>query len=111
MQKEGGLRVGEKDVQLLEQTVKHNAEDIRELKKRVNYIERDISEVKADHQLTKQNMAHILETLSELKTSFRTLDNKLEKDKEEQLRAYRSATWKVAIAVISAVLLIQLGLN
>src|SRR5690625_4835992 len=98
-------------MQLIEQNVKNNVEDIRELKKKVGYVERDVHELKADHQLTKQSLSHVLDTLSELKTSFQTLDDKLDKDKEEQLKSYKKATWQVAIAIVVAVFLIQLGLK
>lgn len=103
--------MSDKDVRLLEQNVKHNMEDIRELKKRVGSVEESVSDLKTNQQITNQSVSHVMEMLSELKVSFQTLDDKMDKDREEQLKAYKKATWQVAIAIIVAIFLIQLGLN
>ena len=67
--------MGEKDVQLLEQNVKHNMDDIRELKKRVSKVEENVSDLKTNQQIANQSITHVMNTLSELKASFQTLDD------------------------------------
>ncbi|MBT2600932.1 MULTISPECIES: hypothetical protein [unclassified Oceanobacillus] len=96
--------MGERNVELIEQNVKTNNEDIRDLKKRMYKVENEVRDVKNDHNLTKQSVTHVLQTLSELKDSFKNLDEKLDKDKEEQLKAYKDAVWKVGITVVGAVI-------
>ncbi|RDW18049.1 hypothetical protein CWR48_10620 [Oceanobacillus arenosus] len=103
--------MGEPAVQLIEQSVKNNTQDIREMKKEIDKLKGDVSDVKSNQQLTNQNVSHILETLSDLKSNFKELDVKLDSDKDEQLRKYKSMIWQVAAAIIIAFILVSLGLR
>ncbi|GAQ18043.1 bdr protein [Oceanobacillus picturae] len=103
------------NVQLIEQNVQHNVEDIRELKKRVERVEHDISDVKATQQVTNQSISHVMETLTDLKAGFKELDNKMDTSNMEQLKEYKNAVWKVGVTVIATVvggfLLFALGIK
>lgn len=103
--------MSERNVELLEQNVKHNMEDIRELKKRVGKMEEDVSDLKTNQQITNQNITHVSSALNELKASFKELDEKMDKERDQQLKDYKKAVWQVAIAIITAFLLIQLGIQ
>lgn len=107
--------MGEQYVQIIETNVQHNTEDIRELKKRVDRVEHDISDVKTNQQVTNQSITHVMDTLTDLKAGFKELDNKMDASSMEQLKEYKNAVWKVGITVIAAVIggffLFTLGLK
>ena len=96
--------MGEKSMDILETNVKHNTEDIRELKKRMENTERDVSDLKANLQVTNQTMTHIMESINELKSDFRIIDDKLDKNQIEQLQEYKNGVWKIGVTVISALI-------
>lgn len=103
--------MGEPSMQLIESNVQHNTEDIRDLKKRIGKAEGDINDLKANQQLSQHTMNSVMESVNELKISFKAFDEKLDKEREDQLKQYKSAIWKVAIAIVTAFILIQLGLK
>ena len=103
--------MGEPNMSLIEKSIEHNTEDIRELKKKVNHHDKEIGDLKINQQVTSNSLNSLTESMNELKASFKSLDEKMDKDKEEQLQAYKSAVWKVGIAIITAFFLIQLGLK
>src|SRR5690625_6356561 len=87
-------------MQLLEQSVKNNTQDIREMKQEIDRLKDDVSDVKSNQQLTNQNVTHILETLSELKANFKEIDDKMDKNQIEQLKEYKNGVWKIGVTVI-----------
>lgn len=89
---------------ILETNVKHNTEDIRELKKIVGKNSDDISDLKTNQQVTNQTMHHIMDTLNDLKSDFRTIDDKMDKNQIEQLQEYKNGVWKIGVTVISALI-------
>src|SRR5690625_165425 len=91
-------------MQLLEQSVKNNTQDIREMKQEIDRLKDDVSDVKSNQQLTNQNVTHILETLSELKANFKEIDDKMDKNQIEQLKEYKNGVWKIGVTVISALI-------
>lgn len=96
--------MGEQHVQLLEQNVKHNSEDIRELKKRVSRMEETIHDVKANQQIANQSIAHVMETLSELKAGFKELDTKMDENSSDQLKQYKAVVWQVGGSIIATII-------
>lgn len=96
---------------IIETTVKHNVEDIRELKKKVEKHEGEISDLKTNQRVTTNALDTLTTSINELKLNFSKLNDKLDHDKEDQLKQYKSAIWKVAIAIITAFFLISLGLK
>ena len=96
--------MGEANMQLLEQSVKNNTQDIREMKQEIDRLKDDVSDVKSNQQLTNQNVTHILETLSELKANFKEIDDKMDKNQIEQLKEYKNGVWKIGVTVISALI-------
>lgn len=103
--------MGETNMSLIEKSIEHNTEDIRELKKKVSHHDKEIGDLKINQRVTSNTLNSLTESINDLKTSFKELDRKMDKDKEEQLKAYKSAVWKVGIAIITAFFLIQLGLK
>lgn len=96
--------MGEPSLDILESNVKHNTEDIRELKKRMNKAESDVSDLKANHQVTNQTLTHVMSTLDELKSDFKSINEKLDKNQIEQLQEYKTGVWKIGITVIGALI-------
>lgn len=96
---------------IIETNVKHNTEDIRELKKKVEKHESSINDLNLNQRVTTNALDAVTTSINELKINFSKLTEKLEQDKEEQLQQYKSAIWKVAIAIITAFFLISLGLK
>ena len=97
--------MGENKMDILETNVKHNTEDIRELKKRMNKTEGDVSDLKAGHQVTNQTLTHVMKSLDELKNEFKTIDDKMDKNQIEQLQAYKNGVWKIGATVIGGLIL------
>lgn len=102
--------MSEDNVKLLEQTVQNNVEDVRDLEKRIGHAERDISDLKTNQQVTQQMLSHVTESITDLRSDFRRLDEKLDKDKDEQLAAFKKASWKVVVSVLIGAILLWLGL-
>lgn len=92
--------MGEPKLELIEQNVKNNVEDIRELKEDVKSLKKDVSDLKSDGQLAKQSITHVMTTLNDLKTGFKELDDKFDKSTTDQLQAYKSFMWKVFAGVV-----------
>lgn len=96
--------MSEPKMDIIETNVQHNMEDIRELKKRMNKTENDVSDLKTNQQVTNQTMNHIMDTLNDLKNDFKTIDDKLDKNQIEQLQEYKNGVWKIAITVTGALI-------
>ncbi|CDQ22562.1 hypothetical protein [Halobacillus karajensis] len=105
--------MGEENVQLIEQNVQHNTEDIRELKKKVERVENDVSELKSNHKLTQQSITHIMTGLDELKAGFKEIDDKMDKNQEKQFQSYKTFMWKVGATITGSIIvaLIVFALN
>lgn len=98
------MKLGERTVELIEQNVKHNMDDIRELKKRVNRSESDIHDLKTNQQVSNQTMSHIMESLNDLKSNFKVLDEKIQTSNDEQLKQYKTAVWQVGGTIIATII-------
>lgn len=85
---------------IIETNVQHNTEDIRELKKRMNITESDVSDLKTNQQVTNQTVNHIMNTLDDLRNDFKTIDDKIDKNQIEQLQEYKNGVWKIGVTVI-----------
>ncbi|MBS4200269.1 hypothetical protein KHA93_11570 [Bacillus sp. FJAT-49732] len=91
-------------MQLLEQNVKHNTEDIREVKKRLARVENDVHDLRTNQQVSNQSLSHVMDTLSDLKIGFKELDSKMDASNMEQLKEYKNAVWKVGATIIATVI-------
>lgn len=96
--------MGEKNVELIEQSVQNNVEDIREIKKRLDRAENDVHDLKANQQVTNQSITHVMDMLTDLKAGFKELDNKLDASNDEQLRQYKTAVWQVGGTIIATII-------
>lgn len=97
--------MGEPNMDILESNVKHNTEDIRELKKRINRSEIDVSDLKTNQQVTNQTVAHVMSTLEELKGDFKAMNSKIDKNQIEQLQEYKNGVWKIGGTVVGGLIL------
>lgn len=102
--------MGEENVELLEQTVKNNQSDIRELKEEVRSLKESNSDLKMNQQLTSQSVSTLIEGMNDLKGSFKALNEKMQQDKEDQLKQQRKTMWQVGATIIAAVVLAQFGM-
>lgn len=113
--------MSDKTVQIIETNVKHNTEDIRELKRRLELVEGNVENLKIDNTGTKQSLNHVYGTISRLETSLETLSNKFDLDRESrhqeqiaQLKEYKGAVWQIGIyltcVIAGAFLLLKFGL-
>lgn len=93
------------NMDILHTNVKHNTEDIRELKKRTERNESDISDLKTNQQVTNQSMQHMMDTLNGLKTDFKEIDKKMDENQIEQLKEYKNGVWKIGVVVIGGLIL------
>jgi len=111
------------DMKLLEKTITNNVENIQYMENRVSYIERDLSDLKTNQRLTGQTVTHVMETLTTLKSDFKSMDNKMgdnikemqneiKKSNErvfmnqiDQLKQYKSTVWKVGGSVVGSVII------
>ena len=105
--------MGEENVQLIEQNVSNNTQDIRELKKKMERMEENVSELKSNQKLTQQSITHIMTGLDELKQSFKSLDDKMDTNQKEQFDSYKSFMLKISAGIIVTVIgsLIIFALN
>ena len=125
--------MGERSMELLEQNIQHATEDIREVKKRLDRAEDDITQLKSTVQLVQQSQTHIMENISDLKASFNQFSVKWEekwqkeeeerkKEKAEVLKRYqdekderskemRNFAWKVVAGVLIAAIIFAFGLK
>lgn len=102
--------MGEHNMELLEQTVKHNVDDVREMKKKVEHIDRDVSDLKTNQQVSQQTMSHVTNTLNNLQGDFKTLNNKIDEsnqrmyeDNIDQLKQYKTTVWSVGGAIVASI--------
>ena len=96
--------MGETSLDILESNVKHNTEDIRELKKRMNRAESDVSDLKTSQQVSNQTLTHVMSTLEELKGDFKSINEKIDRNQIEQLQEYKTGVWKIGITVIGSLI-------
>lgn len=104
--------MGEPSMELLENNVKNNVEDIRELKKRAGYVERDVHDLKTNQQVASQTMQHVMDTLNNLKGDFKALDEEIKnsnkriyEDNIEQLKQYKTTVWGVGGTIIGTLII------
>src|SRR5690625_1194821 len=102
----------EPSMELLENNVKNNVEDIRELKKRAGYDERDVHDLKTNQQVASQTMQHVMDTLNNLKGDFKALDEEIKnsnkriyEDNIEQLKQYKTTVWGVGGTIIGTLII------
>lgn len=101
----------ETEMRLVEKVTQNNIEEIKDLKKRMDRMEEDVQSLKINQTVTSQSVTSIQNLLSELKGDIRSLDDKFNRNNEEQLKSYKKMVWQVAGTIIAAVFLIVLGLN
>lgn len=107
----GGLRVGEKQVEILEQTVKHQSEDIRDIRQEQKDMKKEIDELRMKHTVTDSNVNQFAVMFSKLEEKIMSLETKFQTQRDEQLKHYNGAMIKLFFGLVAAVLLIQLGLK
>lgn len=114
--------MGDDNVELLEQTVKHNAEDIKEVRLDFKDLKREFDEFKMKHTVVESNVNQIFTMLSKfdekisgietkMEQSAREQNEKWDKVKEDQNKELKGFMWKIAGVIVGAVFLTVLGLK
>lgn len=100
--------------------MQHNTEDIRELKRIVDRHDNDIHDLKTNHQLSQQTMTNVMESINELKKSFKSFEEKRAKEKEEMQKkevqrledfkgAVNAGIWKIIFFIICGFIALYFG--
>lgn len=74
-------------------------------------LRNDVHKLQVTVQLQDKEISSLKDTLSEIKDDTNFIRNRLDKDREEQLKQYKSTTWKIIGAIITAGVLAFLGLQ
>lgn len=96
--------MGERNVELLEKTVQHLTEDMREAKKKVEKLEENVHDLKTNQQITQHSMTNVIKSVDELKTSFDKLDIKFDESQQEQFQSYKNFMWKVSASIVGSII-------
>lgn len=110
-QKGGECAVLAEEMKLLDQSVTNNTEDIRKLQKKVEENEKHIHDLRLNQEMARQSITNIHGTLEELKDGLKSIQERMQADQVNQLKEYKKMTWQIAGAIITAFLLIALGLS
>lgn len=113
--------MSDRTLEIIETNLKHNTEDIRDLKRRLEIVEGNVENLKIDNTGTKQSLNHVYSTVSRLENSIEALNNKFDLDRESrhqeqitQLKEYKGAVWQIGIyltcVIAGAFLLLKFGL-
>ncbi|WP_160112329.1 hypothetical protein [Salicibibacter kimchii] len=86
--------MGEPSLELLEQNVQHMSEDMRDIKKRVDKLETDQYDLKANMQITQHSLTALTESINDVKVDLKEMRKEMNSDKEQQLESMKSFLWK-----------------
>lgn len=99
--------MGEQNVELIEQNVKNNTEDIRDLKKWRFNVDREMNDLKTNQEITKNGLQTLNDSVGDLKKDVKDLRQELRDDKDEQLDRMQGFVWKfgsgLAVTIIGGV--------
>ncbi|GGJ85901.1 hypothetical protein GCM10007063_05450 [Lentibacillus kapialis] len=99
--------MGEQNVELIEQNVKNNTEDIRDLKKWRFNVDREMNDLKTNQEITKNGLQTLNDSVGDLKKDVKDLRQELRDDKDEQLDRMQDFAWKfgsgLAVTIIGGV--------
>ena len=98
-------------MKLLDQSVTNNTADIRKLQEKVDMNEQKIHDLKINQEVSTQSINNIQSTLQELRDGLNSIQYRMQEDQVNQLKEYKKMTWQIAGAIITAFLLIALGLS
>lgn len=103
------------DMEVWKERVSQDISDIkqrqRENENALSIVKQDIHKLQVAVQLQEEKIIALKETLSEIKDDTNFIRGRIDKDREEQLKQYKSLTWKIVGGVVLAVILVQLGLQ
>ena len=107
-----------KDVTEMEVWKEKVVQDINDIRQRQRENETTLTSLKSDvhklqisDQLQDKEINSLKETLSEIKDDTNFIRNRMDKDREEQLKQYKSTTWKIVAAIVTAGILAFFGLQ
>lgn len=93
-------------------------QDISDIKQRQRENENSLSTLQSDvhklqitTQLQDKEINALKDTLKEIKDDTNFIRKRMDKDREEQLKQYKSMTWKIVAAIVTAVILTFFGLQ
>lgn len=106
------------DVTEMEVWKERVVQDIADMKQRQRDNENTLSAIKSDvhklqvsDQLQDKEINSLKETLTEIKDDTNFIRNRMDKDREEQLKQYKNTTRKIVVAIVTAGILAFLGLQ
>lgn len=107
-----------KDVTEMEVWKEKVVQDISDIKQRQRESETALTSLKSDvhklqitTQLQDKEINTLKDTLKEIKDDTNFIRKRMDKDREEQLKQYKSMTWKIVAAIVTAVILTFFGLQ
>jgi len=107
-----------KEVTDMEEWKEKVTQDINDIRQRqrenetsLNAIRSDVHKLQVSDQLQDKEINSLKETLGEIKDDTNFIRNRMDKDREEQLRQYKQTTWKIVVAIVTAGILAFLGLQ
>ena len=114
--------MGDDNVELLEQTVKHNAEDIKEVRLDHKDLRKEFDEFKMKHTVVESNVNQIFTMMSKFDETMSGLNTKLEQSiakqnekwdqmKSDQNKELKGFILKIAAAIIITVVIAGLSIN
>ncbi len=127
--KKGGMRVGERNVELVEQMVQHTIDDVKELRIDMKDMKKDFEQLKQNQSITDNNVnqfqmmfSNLTEQIKELREEFKNGQEEDKREKEEELRNMekriendrkqnRNALISIGVLIIGTFILVQLGLK
>ena len=103
------------DMEGWKEKVTQDINDIRQRQREnetsLNAIRSDVHKLQVSDQLQDKEINSLKETLGEIKDDTNFIRNRMDKDREEQLRQYKQTTWKIVVAIVTAGILAFLGLQ
>lgn len=103
------------DMEVWKEKVTQDINDIRQRQREnetsLNAIRSDVHKLQVSDQLQDKEINSLKETLGEIKDDTNFIRNRMDKDREEQLRQYKQTTWKIVVAIVTAGILAFLGLQ
>ena len=103
--------MGDDNVELLEQTVKHNAEDIKEVRLDLKELSKEFDQFKMKHTVVESNVNQIFTMLSKVEEKMGALEGKWDQAKDDQNKELKGFILKIAAAIIIAVVIAGLSIN
>ena len=103
------------EMEVWKENISKDINDIRQRQREnensLSVLQSDVHKLQVTVQLQDKEIASLKDTLSEIKDDTNFIRNRIDKDREEQLKQYKNLTWKIVGAILVAGILAFLGLQ